>query len=147
MFITPGGIGAVSFDVALNGAVSNVGTASATVYRNGVVTAVVPSIDNNTSGHYSVTFNVPINWVEYDVSEVRFSLDYAGNELACTKPSGVVTSISNTISDIHKLLTADQVKVGDKIYYYEAGTGQTVLLLEQDLAGTSACNSDVSITS
>ena len=143
MFITQGGVATCSFDVALGGAVSGVGTASATVYRNGSITTVVPTIVSDTTGHYSVSFTVPATWDEYDITEIRFVLNYMGVDISCTKPSGVVTSIG----DITKLLTADQVRVGNKIYYYEKGTGQTVLLFEQDIAGDSACAGDVSLTS
>jgi hypothetical protein len=143
MFITQGGVGVASFDVALGGAVSGVGTASATVYRNGAIEAVATTVSSDTTGHYSVSFIVPNSWIEHDIAEIRFILNYSGVDIACTKSVGVVTSVG----DITKLLTADQVRVGNKIFYYEAGTSQSVLLFEQDIAGTSACAGDVSLTS
>ena len=140
MFITQGGVATCSFDVALGGAVSGVGTASATVYRNGTITGIAPTIVSDTTGHYSISFTVPTTWDEYDIAEIRFILNYMGQEIACTKQAGAV-------SDTNKLLKADQVRVGNKIFYYEAGTGQSVLLHEQDITGDSACAGDVSLTS
>lgn len=149
MNLQPGGVAAVAANVLLGGDLSAAGTLSAVVFRNGIATTVVVTVSNPSVGLYVATFTVPPTWVEYDRVDVRFSLVWGlgGETLACMKTVGVVTLVPNLTTFISELLTADQVRVGDKIYYYAAGTGQTVLLHEQDISGASACAGDVSLVS
>ena len=137
MNLLPGGIAVVSFNVQINGNLSNVGNATAVVFRNGILTSIVPTITSDIVGHYTVSFSVPGNWVEYDKAEARFELEWGqgGETIACTKYVGTVTLVPGDIDFINAILTADQVKVGNTIQYFQAGTNQTVLLHTQVLSG------------
>lgn len=139
MNLAPGRQGTVTFNVTQSGNLSNVGTASITVIRNGIVTTVPVTIDNSVVGRYVGTFTVPGNWEEYDIVEAAFTLSYMqgtlNNTIECTKQVGTVTLVPGDIDFINAILTADQVKIGNTIQYFQAGTNQTVLLHTQVLSG------------
>jgi len=148
MNLSPGGSGSVVFNVAYEGTRSNIGSASITILRNGIVTTVPVTIDNSTTGRYVGSFTVPANWMEYDMVTSIFELEYPLGTLtrtiSCSKPVGVVTAVPLGIEFISDLLQADQVKVGNQIVYYLKGSGQTVELHRQTQVG-DPCEEDVSL--
>ena len=149
MHLRPGGTGSVQFHVQLEGQLSATGTAVFTVYRNGVATTVPVTVSSPVPGQYITTFTVPSNWVEYDLVEMRAELTYGlgtPRTIACTKSVGVVTEAPLDIDFIRALMVADQVKTGNTITYYEQGSGQTVILHQQEQTG-DPCDGDVSLTS
>lgn len=159
MIIAPGGTAIVHFNVTLQGDLSDVGNATFTVLRNGVATSIVPTISQDIVGHYTVSYDVPSNWIGYDVTSVRMQLEYGlganPKTIACTKSVGVIGASGiddqqeQTLDFIADLLQADQVVDSNagKVYYYLKNSGQGVLLHEQDLTGNSSCTTDVSLIS
>ena len=157
MLIAPGGTSVVNFSVTQDGDLSNIGTATFTVIRNGIVTSIVPTVVQDGVGFYTVSFDVPVNWMGYDMAAVRMELEYGmganTRTIGCTKPAGVVgaagidDSQEQTIDFIADLLQADQVvdATAGKIFYYLKGTNQNTLLHEQNLTGNSSCSTDVSL--
>jgi len=148
MNLAPGGLGVVSFNVSLGSSASGVGAFTASIFRNGILTTIVPTISSDVTGHYTVSFPVPANWVEFDIVEARSELTYGTGPqvLRCTKTVGVVTLTPQNVQFLTDLSLADQVKVGNEIVYYLKGSGQTVELHRQNING-STCVEDVSLTS
>ena len=147
MNLEPGQEAVVLFSTIQEGALVGTGTVTAVVIRNNIVTSVAVVVASVTTGHYTVTFTVPATWVEYDQVFVQFDFEWSpGRIIGCTKPVGVVTESPLDVEFIRELLTADQVRVGNSIFYYAAGTGQTVLLHQQDQSG-DPCEGDTSLIS
>jgi len=148
MNLNPGGLATAHFNVQHEGDLSDIGSPSFVVIRNGIETTVPITVDNTIVGNYSLGFTVPATWVEYDLVYVRMSLEYGmgmnTRTIACSKPVGVVTAVPLGIEFISDLLQADQVKVGNQIVYYLKGSGQTVELHRQTQVG-DPCEEDVSL--
>lgn len=149
MNLAPGGQGSVVFNVILGGNLSDIGTPTIVVLRNGIVTTVPVTIDDAVTGRYIGTFTVPATWIEYDKVTALFKLDYMlgtlNESLECSKTVGVVTIAPQTSEFIADLLQADQVKIGDQIVYFLKDSGQTVELHRQTITG-DPCEGDVSLT-
>ena len=153
MLLQPGGQATVHFSTQLSGVTQDVGVVSAIVIRNAVATSIVPVITHVLSaGVYAVSFTVPANWVGYDKAFVQFTLQVDRDQVICTKPAGVVAAaglddeLEVNIDRLLDLMEADQVKIGDTIFYYLKGSNQTTLLHQHDIAG-STCVDDVSLIS
>lgn len=88
--LTPLGTSSTPFQVEIGGELVAADSVSAQIYKGAILTSIVPSISNPSTGVYWVSFTVPVNWVEFDTASVRLLATVNGKPIALTKPAGTV---------------------------------------------------------
>lgn len=151
MLIRQGGTARALFNVHLGGVDAAGDSTTATVYLNGVLTAIVPTITSLATGLYVVEFGVPTAWVGYDQAHVRFSVTFGSRTQSAVKSAGVVAASGVdddqdfAIERLLDLAEADETFDNATSKARKLLRGTNVVLLEKNVVGTS-CTDSVQLT-
>lgn len=100
MLLLAGQTAIAQFQVSVGTDPVNLDSATAVVIRNGIDTAIAPTITNNITGQYLISFAIPVNWVFPDHVAVRLSGTVNGLTAQLTKEIGQVveTNVDEAIA-------------------------------------------------
>lgn len=111
MIIKPGQLVESIFQIEISGVLTNVDpltTPIVQVYRNQLLTSLIPTITNPKTGVYQFSFEVPTNWLDYDQISVWIESEISGFVAKTFKPIGTVLNIEKEkLDEVWKLLGLD----------------------------------------